>query len=157
MSSVENKIFRAVGIISKLRHYLPTCAILQLYYSLYGLVMWGSFHKSKLKKVLSLQNKVVKFISGGLLRNSATPFYSQPGILKLPGGRFYALRTNQNLRIRRLFVLANLSKILVVLRMRTFARMFVVGILCCVRIRKSHISEKSILQHKNRQIIPFVL
>ena len=52
---------------------------------------------------------------------------------------------------------ANLSKILVVLRMRTFARMFVVGILCCVRIRKAHISEKSILQRNNRQIIPFVL
>ena len=34
ISSVENKISRAVGILSKLRHYLPTCAILQLYYSL---------------------------------------------------------------------------------------------------------------------------
>ena len=33
--------------------------------------------------------------------------------------------------------------------MRTFARMFVVGILCCVRIRKSHISEKSILQRNH--------
>ena len=46
--------------------------------------MWISFYKSKLKKVLSLQNKVVKFIGGGLLRSSATPFYSQLGILKLP-------------------------------------------------------------------------
>ena len=34
ISSIENKISRAVGIISKLRHYLPTRAILQLYYSL---------------------------------------------------------------------------------------------------------------------------
>ena len=66
ISSVENKISRGVGIISKLRHYLPlpTCAILQLYCSLihthllYGLVVWGSAYKSKLKKLLSLQNKV---------------------------------------------------------------------------------------------------
>ena len=90
ISSVENKISRAVGIISKLRHYLPTCAILQLYYSLihthllYGLVVWGSSFKSKFKKLLSLQNKVVKLIGGGLLRDRATLFYSQLGILKLP-------------------------------------------------------------------------
>ena len=90
ISSVENKISRAVGIISKLRHYLPTCAILQLYYNSlihthlkYGLVVWDSSYKSKLKKLLSLQNKVVKLVGGGLLRDKATPFYSQLGILKL--------------------------------------------------------------------------
>ena len=89
ISSVKNKISRAVGIISKLRHYLLICAILQLYYSLIhthllcGLVVWGSSYKSKLKKLLSLQNKVVKLIGGGLLRDKATPFYSQLGILKL--------------------------------------------------------------------------
>ena len=45
--------------------------------------MWSSSYKSKLKKLLSLQNKVVKLIGGGLLRDKATPFYSQLGILKL--------------------------------------------------------------------------
>ena len=45
--------------------------------------MWGSSYKSKLKKLLSLQNKVVKLIGGELLRDKATPFYSQLGILKL--------------------------------------------------------------------------
>ena len=49
---------------------------------------------------------------------------------------------------------ANLSKIFVVLRMRTFARTLVVGILCYVRIRKSHISEKLSLLCNNRQIMP---
>ena len=46
--------------------------------------MWVSSYKSKLKKLLSLQNKVVKLIGGGLLRDRATPFYSPLGILKLP-------------------------------------------------------------------------
>ena len=90
ISTVEHKISRAVGIISKLRHYLPTSAILQIYYSLihthllYGLIVWGSTYKSKLKKLLSLQNKAVKLIGGGLSRDSVTPFYYQHGILKLP-------------------------------------------------------------------------
>ena len=44
-------------------------------------VVWGSSYKSKLKKLLSLQNKVVKLIGGGLLRDK--PFYYQLGILKL--------------------------------------------------------------------------
>ena len=90
ISTVEHKISRAVGIISKLRHYLPTSAILQIYYSLihthllYGLIAWGSTYKSKLKKLLSLQNKAVKLIGGGLSRDSVTPLYYQLGILKLP-------------------------------------------------------------------------
>ena len=45
--------------------------------------MWGFSYKCKLKKLLSFQNKVVKLIGGGLLRDKATPFYSQLGILKL--------------------------------------------------------------------------
>ena len=45
--------------------------------------MWGSFYKPNLKKLLSLQNKVVKLNGGRLLRDKATPFYFQLGILKL--------------------------------------------------------------------------
>ena len=41
-------------------------------------------YKSKLKKLLSLQNKAVKLIGGGLSRDSVTPLYYQHGILKLP-------------------------------------------------------------------------
>ena len=43
ISSVENKISRTVGIISKLRHYLPTCAILQqtvLFSNTYASAIW---------------------------------------------------------------------------------------------------------------------
>ena len=54
----------------------------------YASAIWtgsGGFScKSQLKKLLSLRNKVVKLIGGGLLRDRTTPFYSQLGILKLP-------------------------------------------------------------------------
>ena len=58
-----------------------------LFSNTYASAIWtgsvGSSYKSKLKKLLSLQNKVVKLIGGGLFRDKATPFNSQLGILKL--------------------------------------------------------------------------
>ena len=61
-----------------------------LYYSLihthllYSLSDWGSTHPSYLKQLITLQNKAVKLIGGGLYNDKASPFYSQLKILKLP-------------------------------------------------------------------------
>ena len=89
ISSIEHKICRAVGIISKLRHFLPTNALLNVHYAfihphlLYGLPIWGSSFPSHLKKLTVLQNKAIKLIGGGLPRDRATPFYYKLNILKL--------------------------------------------------------------------------
>ena len=64
--SIEHKMSRAVGIISKLCHFLPTNALLNVYYAfihphlLYGLPIWGSSFPSHLKKLIVLQNKAIK-------------------------------------------------------------------------------------------------
>ena len=42
-----------------------------------------STYPSNLKKLISLQNKVVKMIGGGKMRDSSTQFYSELKILKL--------------------------------------------------------------------------
>ena len=89
ISSITQKISRAVGILSKLRYYMPTCALLKIYYAfvhsqlLYGLPVWGSTYPSHLKKLMSLQNKAVKHIGGGHPRDCASPYFSQFNILKL--------------------------------------------------------------------------
>ena len=47
LKSVENKVARSVGILSKLKHFLPSNSLLKLYYVfihphlLYGLSIWG--------------------------------------------------------------------------------------------------------------------
>ena len=57
IKSVENKIARSVGILSKLKHSLSSTSLLKLYYAfihphmLYGLSIWGSTHKSYLSKL----------------------------------------------------------------------------------------------------------
>ena len=56
IKSVENKVARSVGILSKLKHFLPSNSLLKLYYAfihphlLYGLSIWGCTHKSYLSK-----------------------------------------------------------------------------------------------------------
>ena len=90
ISTIAHKTSRAVGIISKLRHYMPTNASLKIYYSLihsqllYGLPVWGSTYTSYLNKLITIQNKAVKLIGGGRLLDSPYPFYSKFRILKLP-------------------------------------------------------------------------
>ena len=89
ISFIEHKISKAVGIISKLRHFLPPNALLNVYYAfihphlLYCLLIWGSSFPSYLKKLTVLQNKAIKLIGGGLPKDRATPFYSKLNVLKL--------------------------------------------------------------------------
>ena len=45
--------------------------------------MWGSTYPSYPKKLITLQNKVVKMIGGGKMQDSPTQFYSALKILKL--------------------------------------------------------------------------
>ena len=83
---IEHKISKGVGIISKLRYFLPQKTLLHVYYALvhphllYGLPVWESTYPSYLKK---LKNKVVKMIGGGKMQDSPTQFYSTLKILKL--------------------------------------------------------------------------
>ena len=65
---LEHKISRTIGILSKLRHFLPQSALLKIYYALihcqlmYGLPISGSTFSSFINKLKSLQNKAVKTI-----------------------------------------------------------------------------------------------
>ena len=62
------KISRAIGLISKLRHFVPKHTLINIYRSLiapylsYGLMVWGQACKSYLDKLLKLQKRVLPFI-----------------------------------------------------------------------------------------------
>ena len=87
---IENKISRSIGIIIKLKSFLPSTALLKLYYALAhphllcGLPVWNTTYTSYFAKLYTLQNKVVRHIGGGSYREGSTPFYSNLRILKLP-------------------------------------------------------------------------
>ena len=87
--NLRQKLSRAVGIICKLKPYLSTSALLQLYYAIfhshlhYGLLVWSSTYKTYLKKLSTLQNKAIKIIAGANWKESATKFYYKLKVLKL--------------------------------------------------------------------------
>ena len=59
------KISRTIGLISKLRHFVPKHTLINIYRSLvapyltYGLIVWGQACKSYLDKLLKLQKRAV--------------------------------------------------------------------------------------------------
>ena len=61
---VAIKISQTVGLICKLRHFLPRHTLLTIYRSLvtpyltYGLMAWGQAYKSHLEKLLKLQSEL---------------------------------------------------------------------------------------------------
>ena len=64
------KLSRGVGVLSKLRHYLPQPALINVYfaifhsYLLYGILTWGSTYKAYIAKLQTLQNKAMRIIKG---------------------------------------------------------------------------------------------
>ena len=64
------KVACAVGVIAKLKLYFPKKILLKLHHALvhshllYVLPVWRSTYKTHLQKLVSFQNRVLKFIGG---------------------------------------------------------------------------------------------
>lgn len=83
------KISRLVGIIAKLRHFVPRNTLLRIYQSLilpyisYGLTAWGLASKSYLTKILVLQKRALRFIFSAERCEHAVPLFIHADILPL--------------------------------------------------------------------------
>jgi hypothetical protein len=68
ISHVASKISKTVGIISKLRHFVPRNTLINIYKSLilphisYGIAVWDQAAKVHLDKILKLQKRVLRLI-----------------------------------------------------------------------------------------------
>ena len=70
ISYIANKVRRrSIGVLSKLRLYVNTNILTQLYYSFifpfltYGLITWGNTYQSTLKPIVTLQKKALRIMS----------------------------------------------------------------------------------------------
>lgn len=99
------KISRTIGLISKLRHFVPKHTLINIYRSLiapylsYGLIVWGQACKSYLDKLLKLQKQVLRFIYFSDHNQHAIPLFSDAGILPLQFS-YYELAANLMFDIR---------------------------------------------------------
>ena len=83
------KVSRTVQLIEKLRHFLPTPTLLNIYQALiapyltYGLTVWGQACKSYLDKLLKLQKRALCFIYFSDHNEHAIPLFVDAHILPL--------------------------------------------------------------------------
>ena len=82
------KISRGVGILYKIKNFLPTSTFVCVCYSLvhthlsYGIIIWGSTYKSHLEKLSSLQNKAIRAVGGAEWKQSSSPLDYKFKVLK---------------------------------------------------------------------------
>ena len=86
---LESKISQSVGVIARVRYYLSSHTLLNLYFALvhshllYGLLVWASASKTYLTKLKKIQNKAIKIITNTCPCERVTPRYYKLKILKL--------------------------------------------------------------------------
>ena len=89
ISSLSTKLARANGIISKLRHYVSTKTLVNIYYALfnshlhYGCQLWGLSDNTISKPIFILQKKALRLITFNNLQCPSSPLFSDLEILKV--------------------------------------------------------------------------
>ena len=84
---VASKISRTIGIIARLRHFIPLSTLLTIYRSLvapyltYGIIAWGHAAKSNLRKILILQKRALRLMYFFPNRDHILPLFISSNIL----------------------------------------------------------------------------
>ena len=86
VKNVIPKLNRAIGILSKIRHYVPKFLLKTIYYSLFNSIyacqVWGQ-NKKYLEKFSTLQDKAMRLINFKQYDHSVDELYITNGILKI--------------------------------------------------------------------------
>ena len=83
---ISRKISKTIGVINRLKHFLPQNILLTLYNSMilpyinYGLLSWGW----KANKLIKLQKKSVRIITNSKYNSHCDPLFKRLKILKAP-------------------------------------------------------------------------
>ena len=93
-----HKISRSVGVIAKMRHYIPRHLLLNLYHALiapylnYGICAWGNCPQTYLNKILVLQKRALCLIYFSKPRDHVILFFTESNCLPLQSLFFQQLR-----------------------------------------------------------------
>ena len=83
---ISTKNSKSVGLIAKLRHFVPQETLITLYWALihpylnYGIAIWGQSSRSLFNKLLRLQKRVLRLIIFKSNQQSAIPLFPKTKI-----------------------------------------------------------------------------
>ena len=89
ISQVARKISKSIGVINRARFFLPKPCLKTLYYCLvypylhYCIIVWGSAYKTNLRRLVSLQKRVIRTISKSTFDSHSDPIFKELELLKL--------------------------------------------------------------------------
>ena len=89
IAHIASKISKSIGVISRLRHFVPLSTLKHIYrsliqpYLLYGIVAWGQAAKIYRDKILILQKRALRLMYFGDYRSHAIPFFVSSRFLPL--------------------------------------------------------------------------
>ena len=86
---LASKISKTIGIIARLRHFVPLATLHHIYisliqpYLLYGIVAWGRAAKTHRNKILLLQKRALRLMYFGDYKSHAVPYFLSSRFLPL--------------------------------------------------------------------------
>ena len=87
--SLSTKLTRAIGMLSKIRHYVSETTLRSIYCGIfssllnYGAQVWAQFSNKHVCRLQRLQNKAIRIINFAKFDDPSTPLYKKSEILKL--------------------------------------------------------------------------
>ena len=94
---IAGKIARGIGMLIKARQFLNKVGLMSLYYSFiypyltYCNHIWGATYKTRLKRLVILQNKAMRVLAQAGNRTSSDPLYKKLNIMKLENINTYLI------------------------------------------------------------------
>ena len=89
IDSITLKLSKTIGLLSKIRHFVPFHTFVSIYnclvvpYLRYGLIAWGQASKTLLKKLLIFQKRALRFICFADRCDHAIPLFLRAKILPI--------------------------------------------------------------------------
>lgn len=89
INNISTKIAKNIGVINKLKSLLPRRILLSLYYTMifpylsYCNIVWASTYPSRLKRIITLQKRIVRIITSSHYREHTQPLFSRLKILNI--------------------------------------------------------------------------
>jgi hypothetical protein len=89
IASICRKIKRSIGMLSKLRYYVPLKILVNLYYALihpfltYGIIAWGNTYATTLQPLFILQKKAMRIMTFSKYDQHSSPLFKKLKIIKL--------------------------------------------------------------------------
>ena len=95
--TICNKISKSSGILNRLKSFVPTKIMIQLYYSMiypyitYCNLIWGGACHNHLSTLITLQKKIIRIITNESYLAHTKPLFYNTGILNIENVHSYVL------------------------------------------------------------------